>query len=208
MTPCDPKLTPCDPKLTLLIHDRFSGYGRNPSHPEWGSKYQPIRKINEATNSNKNFLSSTLTWQRIEEQNEFNSDDERLHPRNLSVFGVFYAKFITDEILDTKKSSCPVKMHTADGLNIPIFDGSTDKTTGTPVNLASAWLDGSVIYGISAEHESKLRTVLKFPILDANQCNSFVVLYQRALFQNRSSKAKMNLKKFSSFKRKMKHLRI
>ena len=53
-------------------------------------------------------------------------------------------------------------MHTADGLNIPIFDGSTDKTTGTPVNLASAWLDGSVIYGISAEHESKLRTVFKF----------------------------------------------
>ena len=52
-----------------------------------------------------------------------------------------------------------VKMHTTDGLNIPIFDGSTDKTTGTPVNLASAWLDGSVIYGISAEHESKLRTV-------------------------------------------------
>ena len=55
-------------------------------------------------------------------------------------------------------------MHTADGLNIPIFDGSTDKTTGTPVNLASAWLDGSVIYGISAEHESKLRTVFKFPV--------------------------------------------
>ena len=142
--------------------DRFSGYGRNPSHPEWGSKYQPIRKINEATNSNKNFLSSRLTWQRIQEQNDFNSDDQRLHPRNLSVFGVFYAKFITDEILDTKKSACPVKMHTADGLNIPIFDGSTDKTTGTPVNLASAWLDGSVIYGISAEHESKLRTVFKF----------------------------------------------
>ena len=152
--------TPCDSKSTVF--DRFSGYGRNPSHPEWGSKYQPIRKINEATNSNKNFLSSTLTWQRIQEQNDFNSDDQRLHPRNLSVFGVFYAKFITDEILDTKKSACPVKMHTADGLNIPIFDGSTDKTTGTPVNLASAWLDGSVIYGISAEHESKLRTVFKF----------------------------------------------
>ena len=54
-----------------------------------------------------------------------------------------------------------VIMHTTDGLNIPIFDGSTDKTTGTPVNLASAWLDGSVIYGISAEHESKLRAVFK-----------------------------------------------
>ena len=149
----------------LAVFDRFSGYGRNPSHPEWGSKYQPIRKINEATNLNKIFLSSTLTWQRIQEQNDFNSDDQRLHPRNLSVFGVFYAKFITDEILDTKKSACPVKMHTADGLNIPIFDGSTDKTTGTPVNLASAWLDGSVIYGISAEHESKLRTVFKFLVV-------------------------------------------
>ena len=102
-----------------------------------------------------------MTWQRIQEQNEFNSNDQRLHPRNLSVFGVFYAKFITDEILDTKKSSCPIKMHRTDGLNIPIFDGSTDKTTGTPVNLASAWLDGSVIYGISAEHESKLRAVFK-----------------------------------------------
>ena len=66
------------------LFDTISGYGRNPSHPEWGSKYQPIRKINEATISNRNFLSSTLTWQRIQEQNEFNSDDQRLHPRNLS----------------------------------------------------------------------------------------------------------------------------
>ena len=77
-------------------------------------------------------------------------------------------------------------MHTADGLNIPIFDGSTDKTTGTPVNLASAWLDGSVIYGISAEHESKLRTVFKF--LVAHSSSGVLVFKIIFLLFSRASK--------------------
>ena len=45
-----------------------------------------------------------------------------------------------------------------DGIDVPIFDGRTDKTSGSPVNLVSAWLDGSAIYGMSAEHENLLRS--------------------------------------------------
>ena len=98
------------------------------------------------------FLSSRQLTDRINQL----GDDERLHPNGISVLSLFYAKFISDEILDTKRSSCPIQMH--DGINVPIFDGRTDQSSGSPVNLVSAWLDGSAIYGTSAEHESSLRS--------------------------------------------------
>ena len=61
------------------------------------------------------------------------------------------------------------------GIDIPVFDGRTDKSrlveinffieihepnfaSGSPVNLVSAWIDGSAIYGMSAEHENLLRS--------------------------------------------------
>ena len=43
-------------------------------------------------------------------------------------------------------------------VDIPIFDGRTDTTTGNPVNLVTSWIDGSAIYGTSAEHEALLRS--------------------------------------------------
>ena len=113
-----------------------------------------MTRINESIPAagDASFLSSRQLTDRINQL----GDDERLHPAGVSVLSLFYAKFISDEILDTKRSSCPIQMH--DDIDVPVFDGRTDQSSGSPVNLVSAWLDGSAVYGMSAEHESLLRS--------------------------------------------------
>ncbi|KAM9351638.1 dual oxidase 2 [Symphorus nematophorus] len=99
--------------------------------------------------------------------------------RNQTVLSVFFGYHVTFEIFDSRTPGCPPEfMNIPVPKGDPVFDptatgnvllpfqrGSWDKESGqspsnprTPVNLVTAWIDGSSIYGPSTSWSDSLRS--------------------------------------------------
>ncbi|XP_068170354.1 dual oxidase 1 isoform X2 [Antennarius striatus] len=189
---CVSQYSSCDESWEV---PRFDGWYNSLGHPSrgavgshllrlvpahyWDGVYQPVQ---EPLLPNPRRLSNLLTA----------GPSGLPSTRNLTVLSLFFGYHVTFEIFDSRTPGCPpefMNIHVPKG--DPIFDptdsgnvllpfqrGPWDKDTGqspgnprTQVNLVTAWIDGSSIYGPSASWSDSLRTFSRGLLASGSEWN-------------------------------------
>ncbi|CAK8698108.1 unnamed protein product [Clavelina lepadiformis] len=158
---------------------RFDGWYNNLDHPDWGTPGLGLSRISPATFEDgvhvpryKNLPNARMVSHAL-----MKTDARIPSPSGKSVFFAFFGQHIGDDMADTRRVTCPNEYvnveipsdedgnATIDGNIIPIYRSRFLPNTGTSTNSprvlsneVTAWLDGSVIYGVSQSWSEHLRS--------------------------------------------------
>ncbi|GFT66944.1 hypothetical protein NPIL_295941 [Nephila pilipes] len=163
-------------------YQTYDGWYNNPWHPSVGSSESAlIRLVPSAYEGgiyrpiNRSQANPLTVSHRLMQELPCNGNNKSYSSTGKNVFMVFFGQFVTEEILNSRRPSCPPDYY---NINVPNaheflvsgrktvpfirsrYEKKSGKSSNNPrkqLNGATAWIDGSAIYGTTRSEAESLR---------------------------------------------------